>query len=90
MAKLYFENSKGERKHIADINKSSEIFHEIHKHIDKCNEVNKKKGCREFQWFYTRLWYNEEDNETHFDVGSHTEFFIAEGDWTNKDEETDE
>ena len=84
MAKLYFKNSKGEQRPIADINSWDEIFDEMHKHVDKCNEANREKGCREFQWYYTRCWYDKDDDMTTFDIGSHTEFFIAEGNWINE------
>lgn len=87
--KLWFENSLGEERVIADCATSQEVYQEIDKFIDQCNQ-NKIKLSKErygdqydeskvklFKSYYTRVWYNE--GRTHYDVGSHTEFFHWEG-----------
>lgn len=67
MGKLWFQNSKGQKRVIAEVNDFNEVFSEIHKFLEKNN----------YKSYYTRFW--EEDGMTKFDVGSHTEFFFWEG-----------
>lgn len=61
--KLYFENSYGEERVIAEVANEQEAFKEIHKF---CEERN-------FKIYYTRSWMV--DGRKKYDVGSHTEFF---------------
>ena len=75
--KLWFENSFGEERVIADCQTEQEVFQEINKFIDQCNERNKARGVKLFEHYYTRIWYS--NGRTHYDVGSHTEFFHWEG-----------
>lgn len=89
MAKLWFENSLGEERVIADCETEKEVFDEINKFIAECNrkkiEDSKKafgpnfdrSKVRLFKKYYTRSWY--QNGRTHYDVGSHTEFFHWEG-----------
>lgn len=63
--KLYFENSHGERRIIAEPNTENEALKEIHKFCDD----------RNFKIYYTRNWRNAEGEKV-FDVGSWSEFFI--------------
>ena len=65
--KLYFENSLGKRRIIAEPKTEQEASREIHKF---CNDRN-------FKIYYTRIWKNEEGLKV-FDVGSHTEFFYLD------------
>ena len=74
--KLYFENSNGISRQIADCHNEQDIFKEIHKFIDSHNK-NKPK-TKQFKSHYTRFW--SENGKTWFDVGSHTEFF-----WVDKE-----
>lgn len=63
--KLYFRNSRGERRLIgepATHEESSRIYQKF------CAERN-------FKIYYVRSWTTE-DGERWYDVGSHTEFFI--------------
>lgn len=63
--KLYFENSRGQRRLIgapADDDAAWKMIHEF------CSERN-------FHIHYVRTWVVESSGETCFDVGSHTEFF---------------
>lgn len=72
MGRLFFENSQGIRRAIANNVSLEDCSKEIKKFIDECNkgrEENKK-----FHSYYIRTW--EEKDEIIFDVGSHTEFFI--------------
>lgn len=62
--KLYFENSYGERRIIAEPQNSDEAWKEIHKFCDE----------RNFKIYYVRGWKTQ-DGADAYDVGSHTEFF---------------
>ena len=65
--KLYFQNSHGIERLIAEPLNKEEVNNEINKFLDDHN----------FKSYYTRVW--EADGRLVFDVGSHTEFFILEG-----------
>lgn len=77
MAKLWFQNSNGNERIIANCETMEEVFIEIQKFIDECNRKWPKKNP--FKIYYTRVW--EEDGMTKLDVGSHTEFFYWEGEY---------
>lgn len=62
--KLYFENSYGERRIIAEPKTEQEAMKEIHKFCDD----------RNFKIYYVRNWRNNQGEKV-YDVGSHTEFF---------------
>ena len=62
--KLYFENSHGERRIIAEPQNEDEAWKEIHKF---CKDRN-------FKIYYVRGWLTS-DGAKAYDVGSHTEFF---------------
>ena len=61
--KLYFENSRKERRIIAEPNTEEEAIKEINKFCDD----------RNFEVYYIRTWERQETKV--YDVGSHTEFF---------------
>ena len=63
--KLYFQNSRGERRLIGEP-KTAEESHEIMH--DFCAERN-------FKIYYIRSWVTQ-NGEKYYDVGSHTEYFI--------------
>lgn len=66
--KVYFENSKGKRRVIGeDANTPQEVMKIIQKFLDEHN----------YKSYYTRTWCK--DGWTWFDVGSHTEFFLCDG-----------
>ena len=65
--KLIFQNSRGEERVIAEPSNREEAIKEINKFLDNHN----------FKRYYTRVL--EADGRLVFDVGSHTEFFILEG-----------
>lgn len=65
--KLFFQNSKGKERLIAEPSNREEVNEEIDKFLDDHN----------FKSYYTRVW--EENRRLIFDVGPHTEFFILEG-----------
>ena len=73
--KLYFQNSRGVERLIAEPSNREEVVKEINKFLDDHN----------YKSYYTRVW--EEDGRLVFDVGSHTKGFALEGmsfeDWTN-------
>ena len=73
--KLYFQNSRGVERLIAEPSNREEVVKEINKFLNDHN----------YKSYYTRVW--EDDGRLVFDVGSHTEFFILEGmnfeEWTN-------
>jgi hypothetical protein len=64
--KLYFENSQGVERVIAEVANEEEAFKEIHKFLDEHN----------YKSYYTRTWMV--DGRKKFDVGSHTEFFYLD------------
>ena len=61
--KLYFENSRGIERLIAEVSTEKEAFKEIHKFLDEHN----------YKSYYTRTWMA--NGRKCFDVGSHSEFF---------------
>ena len=63
--KLYFENSRGERRIIAEPKTEEEAMKEIYQFCDD----------RNFQIYYVRSW-NTKDGLKKFDVGSWSEFFF--------------
>ncbi len=65
--KLYFQNSRGEERVIAEPINREEVTKEINKFLADHN----------FKSYCTRVW--EENGRLKFDVGSHTEFFYLEG-----------
>ena len=65
--KLFFQNSKGEERLIAEPANREEVNKEINKFLEDHN----------FKSYYIRVW--EADGRLILDVGSHTEFFILEG-----------
>ena len=64
--KLYFENSNGESRVIAEPQTEEEAMKEINKFCED----------RNFKIYYVRIWQTE--NGLKYDVGSHTEFFILD------------
>ena len=72
---LYFQNSRGVERMIAEPSNREEVVKEINKFLDDHN----------YRSYYTRVW--EEDGRLVFDVGSHTEGFALEGmnfeEWSN-------
>lgn len=65
--KLYFENSRGERRIIAEPKTEEEANREIHKFCED----------RDFKIYYIRTWTNEEGLKV-YDCGSWTEFFYLD------------
>ena len=81
MAKrVWFENDYGEEKVIQETAETwAEAYDAIQKFIDHCNQEKVALGGKPFTIYYIRTW-KQEDGRTRIDVGSHTEFFIWEGD----------
>lgn len=73
--KLYFENSYGERRLIAEVAKQTDVGWEITKFIDKCNEGRPED--KKFKSYYCRYW-EEKNGLIKYDVGSWNEFFYLE------------
>ena len=67
--KLYFRNSRGEERMIAEPVDDKECHQEIQKFLDEHN----------FKSYYTRTW-TEPDGSKWYDVGSWSEFFIVRSD----------
>ncbi len=65
--KLYFENSYGERRIIAEPETEQDAYKEMNKFCDD----------RNFEIYYVRSWTTK-DGLKKFDVGSHSEFFYLE------------
>lgn len=65
--KLYFENSRGQRRIIAEPQTEEEAYNIIHKF---CEE-------RDFKIHYVRTW-NTPDGLKVYDIGSWTEFFLLD------------
>lgn len=67
---LYFINSRGYDRLLAENITEQEVHREIQKFLKEHN----------FKSYYTRTWKTSEG--TMYDVGSHTEFFL----WSNNDD----
>ena len=65
--KLYFENSLGQRRVIAEPETENEAWREIHKFCE----------TRNFTIPYVREW-RDTSGLKWYDVGSHTEYFILD------------
>lgn len=65
--KLYFENSRGQRRVIAEPQTEEEAMKEIYKFCED----------RNYKIYYVRTWMNE-DGLKEYDVGSWSEFFYLE------------
>lgn len=65
--KLYFENSLGQRRVIAEPENENEAWKEIHKFCE----------IRNFKIPYVREW-RDTSGLKWYDVGSHTEYFILD------------
>lgn len=65
--KLYFKNSQGKERLIAECETLNEIHEEISDFLDEHN----------FKCYYTRSWGDEKG--VTIDFGSHLEFFILKG-----------
>ena len=65
MSKLYFENSRGQRRIIGAPNSEEESWQLIKNFCDE----------RHFNIPYVRTWITP-DQEKYYDVSSHTEFFV--------------
>lgn len=65
--KLYFENSYGKRRVIAEPLTEDEAWKEIHKFCED----------RNFKIYYVREWRTEDGLKV-YDVGSHFEFFYLD------------
>ena len=70
--KLYFKNSYGEKRVIAEVQNEQEAMKEIKKFLDDHN----------YKSYYTRTW--EHNGVKYFDVGSWSERFILKSDYTNQ------
>lgn len=64
--KLYFENSHGNKRVIAEPETEEDVLDVIQKFCDE----------RNFKIYYMRWW--DKDNVRTYDVGSHSEFFLLE------------
>lgn len=71
MRNLYFKNSWGNRRLIAQCDNDADVIKAIHAFIAKCNE--RRPADNQFVIYYTRIWH--ENNMTCYDVGSWNEFF---------------
>lgn len=65
--KLYFENSSGQRRIVADVSSKEEAINEIY---NFCNDRN-------YKIYYVRSWETPE-GFVEYDVGSWSEFFYLE------------
>lgn len=65
--KLYFKNSRGQRRVIAEPKTEEAAWEVIHAF---CEERN-------FRIYYVRTW-RDNDGLKVYDVGSHTEFFLLD------------
>lgn len=68
--KLYFQNSQGKERVIADVENDQQAMKAIN---DFCAE-------RDFKIYYTRVWEEEADGKRRmvYDVSSHSEFFFLD------------
>lgn len=91
--RLWFEDSNGNERIIKDTVKTwDEVNAAIDEFIKMCN-INKTNARKQrygeaydskydhpFIRYYTRIW-KQEDGRIKIDVGSHTEFFLWEGEY---------
>lgn len=77
MAKLWFQNSNGDEKIIAEVTNFTGVCDAIYDFIDRCNEG--KLANERFKSYYMRYW--KEGKRIKIDVGSHTEFFYTDLQW---------
>ena len=75
---LWFGNSYGTKRIIAQCSTPEEVSRAIDKFIAECNAAKTRAGMRPFVRYYTRVWETD-DGLVKYDVGSHTEFFYWEG-----------
>ena len=62
--KLYFKNSQGKERFIAECETTKDVSREIHKFLDD----------HDYKSYYSRSWGEEE--KIMIDVGSYSEFFV--------------
>ena len=76
---LWFGNSFGKKRIIAQCSTPDEVNKAIDEFIAECNfkKARENGNYRPFVRYYTRIW--EQDGLVKYDVGSHTEFFYWEG-----------
>ena len=73
---LWFEDAwENERVISEQCNSMSQVYAEIGHFIDQCNAT---KPEHPFKWYYTRTW-RQADGRWRIDVGSHSEFFLWDG-----------
>jgi hypothetical protein len=66
--KVYFLNSQNKYREIGQFNNKTELF----------NIIESFLTLHDFKSYYTRIWYEPNENRTYYDVGSHTEFFFTD------------
>ena len=69
MYKVYFENRFDERFLLGEAKSEEAIYQIIKKDISV-------RAQPSFKWYYTRSW-TRDGGEKVYDVGSHSEFYIA-------------
>ena len=75
--KLWFENVWEEERVISENCETwQDVYSAIEEFIADCNR--KWPNKTPIEWYYIRTW-RQEDGRTRIDVGSHSEFFIWEG-----------
>ena len=82
MAKVWFQNSNGDEKVIAECANWLGVTNAINNFINSCN-VNKPAN-KQFKMYYMRTW--EEDDRTKIDVGSWSEFFYTDLERSDRDD----
>lgn len=75
--KLWFRNSEGNMRLIANCETVDNISDAITEFIADCN-ARKPANARPFVSYYTRIY--REGKYLKYDVGSHSEFFLLETD----------
>ncbi len=84
--KLWFENSEGVERLIAEVNDWPGVWKAINNFIDSCNAA-KPANVKPFKSYYSRIWKCE-DGRSKIDVGSHTEFFYTDIDYTTMNDDS--
>lgn len=75
MKKLYFERSNRRKLFLSEVADQSKALAAIYKFLDEHN----------YKRYYTRMW-TDEDGVQHYDVGSHSEFFLLYPEGAEPDE----
>lgn len=71
MGRLLFQRSDGTTCVVNEKISRDQVMPAIYEDVDR-------RSHYKFKIYYVRTWYDTENRTEHFDVGSHTEFYLFE------------